>query len=271
MSTEGKMNKITTAALKEMKKKGEKISMLTAYDFPTAAIMDNAGIDMILIGDSVGMVVLGYDSTLPVTMDDMIHHTKMVSRAVKRAMVVGDMPFMSYQTSIEEGLRNAGRFMKEAGAHAVKLEGGREVAELTRKIVNAGIPVMGHIGLTPQSVHQLGGYKVQGKGDAAAKKLIEDARALEEAGAFSIVLECIPAALGKEITEALEMITIGIGGGVHCDGQVLVVNDMLGTFERFTPKFVKKYATLSKQMDEAFRKYIEEVKAGVFPGKEHSF
>jgi len=271
MSTEGKMNKITTAALKEMKKKGEKISMLTAYDFPTAAIMDNAGIDMILIGDSVGMVVLGYDSTLPVTMDDMIHHTKMVSRAVKRAMVIGDMPFMSYQASIEEGLRNAGRFMKEAGAHAVKLEGGREVAELTRKIVNAGIPVMGHIGLTPQSVHQLGGYKVQGKGDAAAKRLIEDARILEEAGAFSIVLECIPAALGKEITESLEMITIGIGGGVHCDGQVLVVNDMLGTFERFTPKFVKKYATLSKQMDEAFRKYNEEVKAGVFPGKEHSF
>ncbi len=271
MSTEGKMNKITTAALKEMKKKGEKISMLTAYDFPTAAIMDNAGIDMILIGDSVGMVVLGYDSTLPVTMDEMIHHTKIVSRAVKRAMVIGDMPFMSYQASIEEGLRNAGRFMKEAGAHAVKLEGGREVAELTRRIVNAGIPVMGHIGLTPQSVHQLGGYKVQGKGDAAANRLIEDARILEEAGAFSIVLECIPAALGKEITESLEMITIGIGGGVHCDGQVLVVNDMLGTFERFTPKFVKKYATLSKQMDEAFRKYIEEVKAGVFPGKEHSF
>lgn len=271
MSTEGKMNKITTAALKEMKKKGEKVSMLTAYDFPTAAIMDNAGIDMILIGDSVGMVVLGYDSTLPVTMDEMIHHTKIVSRAVKRAMVVGDMPFMSYQASIEEGLRNAGRFMKEAGAHAVKLEGGREVAELTRKIVNAGIPVMGHIGLTPQSVHQLGGYKVQGKGDAAAKRLLEDAKILEEAGAFSIVLECIPAALGKEITESVEMITIGIGGGVHCDGQVLVVNDMLGTFERFTPKFVKKYATLSKHMDEAFRKYIEEVKSGAFPGKEHSF
>ncbi len=271
MSTEGKMNKITTAALKEMKKKGEKISMLTAYDFPTAAIMDNAGIDLILIGDSVGMVVLGYDSTIPVTMDEMIHHTKIVSRAVKRAMVIGDMPFMSYQASIEEGLRNAGRFMKEAGAHAVKLEGGREVAELTRKLVNAGIPVMGHIGLTPQSVHQLGGYKVQGKSDAAAKRLMEDAKILEEAGAFSIVLECIPAALGKEITESVEMITIGIGGGVHCDGQVLVVNDMLGTFERFTPKFVKKYATLSKQMDEAFRKYIEEVKAGVFPGKEHSF
>jgi 3-methyl-2-oxobutanoate hydroxymethyltransferase len=271
MSTEGKMNKITTAALRDMKKKGEKISMLTAYDFPTAAIMDNAGIDIILVGDSVGMVVLGYDSTLPVTMDDMIHHTKIVSRAVKRAMVIGDMPFMSYQASIEEGLRNAGRFMKEAGAHAVKLEGGREVAELTRKIVNAGIPVMGHIGLTPQSVHQLGGYKVQGKGSDAARRLIEDAKILEEAGAFSIVLECIPAALGKEITESLEMITIGIGGGVHCDGQVLVVNDMLGTFERFTPKFVKKYATLSKQMDEAFRKYIEEVKAGVFPGKEHSF
>jgi 3-methyl-2-oxobutanoate hydroxymethyltransferase len=271
MSTEGKMNKITTAALKEMKKKGEKVSMLTAYDFPTAAIMDNAGIDLILIGDSVGMVVLGYESTLPVTMDEMIHHTKMVSRAVKRAMVIGDMPFMSYQASIEEGLRNAGRFMKEAGAHAVKLEGGREVAELTRKLVSAGIPVMGHIGLTPQSVHQLGGYKVQGKGDAAAKRLIEDARILEEAGAFSIVLECIPAALGKEITESLDMITIGIGGGVHCDGQVLVVNDMLGTFERFTPKFVKKYATLSKQMDEAFRKYIEEVKTGVFPGEEHSF
>ena len=272
MSTEGKMNKITTAAVREMKKKGEKIGMLTAYDFPTAAIMDNAGIDLILIGDSVGMVVLGYDSTLPVTMEDMIHHTKMVSRAVKRAMVIADMPFMSYQASIEEGMRNAGRFMKEAGAHAVKLEGGREVAELTRRLVSAGIPVMGHIGLTPQSVHQLGGYKVQGKGDAAALRLKEDAKMLEEAGAFSLVLECVPALLAKEITEASrEMATIGIGGGVHCDGQVLVVNDMLGTFERFTPKFVKKYASLSKQMDEAFRKYIEEVKSGAFPGKEHSF
>ncbi len=271
MSTEGKLNKITISAIREMKKKGEKIAMLTAYDYSTAFIMDQAGIDIVLIGDSLGNVVLGYDSTLPVTMEDIIHHTKPVVRAVKRAMVISDMPFMSYQASIEGGMINAGRLVKEGGAHAVKLEGGREVAELTHRLVSAGIPVMAHIGLTPQSVHQLGGYKVQGKDNAQARRLVEDAKVLDEAGAFAIVLECVPALLGREITESVQMATIGIGGGVHCDGQVLVVNDMLGMFERFTPKFVKKYANLAKQSGDAFKQYITEVKKGAFPGKEHSF
>jgi 3-methyl-2-oxobutanoate hydroxymethyltransferase len=245
--------------------------MLTAYDFSTASIVDEAGIDIILVGDSLGMVVMGYDSTLPVTMEDMIHHTKAVSRAVKRAMVIGDMPFMSYQTSVEDAVRNAGRFMKEAGAHGVKLEGGREVAEITRRITSAGIPVMGHLGLTPQSVHKFGGYKVQGKGDIAAKRILEDAKILEEAGAFSLVLECVPATLAGEISKSLEMPTIGIGGGIDCDGQVLVVNDMLGMFDKFTPKFVKKYANLSVDIKKAVGQYIDEVRNGVFPDEEHSF
>jgi 3-methyl-2-oxobutanoate hydroxymethyltransferase len=254
-----------------MKRTGEKIAMLTAYDFSTASIVDEAGIDIILVGDSLGMVVMGYDSTLPVTMEDMIHHTKAVSRAVKRAMVIGDMPFMSYQTSVEDAVRNAGRFMKEAGAHGVKLEGGREVAEITRRITSAGIPVMGHLGLTPQSVHKFGGYKVQGKGDIAAKRILEDAKILEEAGAFSLVLECVPATLAGEISKSLEMPTIGIGGGIDCDGQVLVVNDMLGMFDKFTPKFVKKYANLSVDIKKAVGQYIDEVRNGVFPDEEHSF
>ncbi len=271
MSKAGKMNKVTTSVIHTMKEKGEKITMLTAYDYSTAAVMDEAGVDMILIGDSLGMVVLGYDSTLPVTMEDMLHHTKAVSRAVERAMVIGDMPFMSYQASVEEAVRNAGRFMKEAGAHGIKLEGGRDVAETTRRIVAAGIPVMGHLGLTPQSVHQLGGYKVQGKDDTAAKRIMEDARILEEAGAFSLVLEAVPATLAGEISKSLKIPTIGIGGGVDCDGQVLVVNDMLGMFEKFTPKFVKKYANLNANMKEAIKQYLDEVRAGTFPGKEHSF
>jgi 3-methyl-2-oxobutanoate hydroxymethyltransferase len=254
-----------------MKKKKQKVAMLTAYDYPTAAILDEAGIDILLVGDSLGMVVLGYDSTLPVTMEDMIHHTKAVCRGAKRAMVLGDMPFMSYQASVDEAVRNAGRFLQEAGAHGVKLEGGREVAEVTRRIASAGIPVMAHLGLTPQSVHQLGGYKVQGKGDTAARRMIEDARILEEAGAFSVVLECVPVQLAREITESLAISTIGIGAGVHCDGQVLVVNDMLGTFERFTPKFVKKYANLSLQTKEAVRQYCDEVRTGAFPDDAHSF
>jgi len=254
-----------------MKQSGEKISMLTAYDYSTAAIMDEAGMDIILIGDSLGMVVLGYDSTLPVTMEDMIHHTKAVSRAVKRAMVIADMPFLSYHTSVREGVYNAGRLMKEAGAHGVKLEGGQEVADVVRKITSSGIPLMGHLGLTPQSVHQLGGYKVQGKDDKTARKLMEDARVLEEAGAFSLVLECVPAQLAGEISRALTIPTIGIGAGAECDGQVLVVNDMLGIFEKFTPKFVKKYAELNKDMRAAMKQYIDEVKGGAFPGKEHSF
>ncbi len=270
MSKQGKTNKVTIATIREMKEKGEKISMLTAYDYSTALVVDEAGIDMVLIGDSLGMVMLGYDSTLPVTMEDMLHHTKAVSRAVEHAMVIGDMPFMSYQASQDEAVANAGRFLKEAGAHGIKLEGGREVADLTRRIVSAGIPVMGHLGLTPQSIHQLGGYKVQGKKKEAAERIIEDAKMLEEAGAFSIVLECVPEKLAEEITASLEISTIGIGAGIHCDGQVLVVNDMLGMFEKFTPKFVKKYANLNTNIREAVGQYIDEVKSEVFPGKEHS-
>ena len=271
MSTQTKITRVTTAKIKEKKKKGEKITMLTAYDYSTALIVDSAGIDIILVGDSLGMVVLGYNSTVPVTMEEMLHHTKAVSRATQQAMVVGDMPFMSYQTSVCEALRNAGRFLKEAGAQAVKLEGGEEVAEVARKMCLAGIPVMGHLGLTPQSLHQLGGYKVQGKSASAAEKIIADAKILEEAGAFAVVLECVPASLAKTISESTSMVTIGIGGGVHCDGQVLVIHDMLGLFDRFTPKFVKKYTDIKTQMDVAIRQYADEVKTGKFPGYEHSF
>jgi 3-methyl-2-oxobutanoate hydroxymethyltransferase len=271
MSTAVKLNKITASVIRDVKRKGEKITMLTAYDYSTAAALDEAGVDILLVGDSLGMVVLGYDSTLPVTMEDMIIHTKAVSRAAKRAMVLSDMPFMSYQISVEDAVYNAGRFMQEAGAHGVKLEGGREVAEVTRRISSSGIPVMAHLGLTPQSVHQLGGYKVQGKEDTAAKRIMEDAKILEEAGAFSLVLECVPAVLAAKITRSLSIPTIGIGSGVHCDGQVLVIHDMLGMFERFTPKFVKKYADLNVQIKKAVKQYCEEVRAGAFPGKEHSF
>ena len=271
MSKQASMNKITTAVIRDMKRKGEKISMLTAYDYPTAQIVDEAGVDIILIGDSLGMVVLGYESTLPVTMEEMIHHTKAVSRAAKHAMVVGDMPFMSYQVSVEDALYNAGRFLQEAGAQGVKLEGGRDVAEITRRITSAGIPVMGHLGLTPQSVHQFGGYKVQGKEESAAKRIMEDAKILEEAGAFSLVLECVPSTLAKEITQSLTIPTIGIGAGVDCDGQVLVLHDMLGMFEKFIPKFVKTYANLNVQMKEAVTQYIDEVRKGIFPEKKHSF
>ncbi|MEA3470632.1 MAG: 3-methyl-2-oxobutanoate hydroxymethyltransferase [Thermodesulfobacteriota bacterium] len=271
MSKQGKTNKVTISTIREMKAKGERITMLTAYDYSTALVVDDAGIDMILVGDSLGMVMLGYDSTLPVTMDDMIHHTKAVTRAAEYAMVIGDMPFMSYQASQDEAIANAGRFLKEAGAQGIKLEGGREVADITRRMVSAGIPVMGHLGLTPQSIHQLGGYKVQGKNKEAAERIIEDARILEEAGAFSVVLECVPEKLAEEITAFLKIPTIGIGAGIHCDGQVLVINDMLGMFEKFTPKFVKKYANLNTHMREAISQYIDEVKSEVFPGKEHSF
>lgn len=271
MSKQGVIRKITTSTIRDMKRKGEKISVLTAYDYPTASIVDEAGVDIILVGDSLGMVVLGYDSTLPVTMDVMIHHTRAVSRAAKQAMIVGDMPFMSYQVSIEDALYNAGRFMQEAEAQGVKLEGGREVAETTRKITSAGIPVMAHLGLTPQSVHQLGGYKVQGKEELSAKRILEDAKILEEAGAFSLVLECVPATLAKAITESLTIPTIGIGAGVDCDGQVLVLHDMLGMFEKFIPKFVKTYAKLNEQMTDAIKQYIDDVRKGAFPEKKHSF
>ncbi|MEI8172831.1 MAG: 3-methyl-2-oxobutanoate hydroxymethyltransferase [Deltaproteobacteria bacterium] len=271
MSKQITTNRITTAVIRDRKKKGEKITMLTAYDYPTALIVDEAGTDIILVGDSLGMVVLGYDSTLPVTMEDMIHHTKAVSRATKHAMVVGDMPFMSYQVSIEDAMYNAGRFLQEAGAQGVKLEGGREVAELTRRITSAGIPVMAHIGLTPQSVHQFGGYKIQGKEDEAAKRILEDAKILEEAGAFSIVLECVPAKLAGMITQSLSIPTIGIGAGIACDGQVLVVHDVLGMFEKFTPKFVKIYGNLNESMKDAIKQYLDEVRGGLFPENKHSF
>ena len=245
--------------------------MLTAYDYPTALIVDEAGIDIVLVGDSLGMVVLGYDSTLPVTMDQMIHHTKAVSRAVRHAMVVGDMPFMSYQVSPDDALYNAGRFLQEAGAQGVKLEGGREVAEVTRRMTRAGIPVMAHLGLTPQSVHQFGGYKVQGKEEGDAARIMEDAKILEQAGAFSIVLECVPATLAKAVTQSLSIPTIGIGAGVDCDGQVLVLHDMVGLFEKFTPKFVKTYARLNVQMKDAVSQYVDDVRKGNFPEKKHSF
>jgi len=271
MSKQGKTNKITVTAVRKMKENGEKIAMLTAYDYSTAGIVDDSGIDIILVGDSLGMVVLGYDSTLPVTMDEMVHHTKTVTRATSRAMVIADMPFMSYQASLDDALLNAGRLMKEAQAHGVKLEGGREVAELVRRLTAAGIPVMAHLGLTPQSVNIFGGYKVQGKSDAAAAALKENAKIIEEAGAFSLVLECVPAELAREITQSLSIPTIGIGAGVDCDGQVLVVNDMLGMFDRFTPKFVKKYADLNGVMKEAIGRYVDEVKASRFPDDDHSF
>ena len=245
--------------------------MLTAYDFPMAKLVDAAGIDAILVGDSLGNVVLGYGSTIPVTMDDMVHHVKAAARGVARAMVVGDMPFLSYHLSREESVRNAGRLLQEGGAQAVKLEGGAEVAGAIRAMVNAGIPVMGHLGLTPQSVHQIGGYKVQGKDEAAARKLIEDALAIQEAGVFSIVLECVPTPLAKLITEKLDVPTIGIGAGPHCNGQVLVTHDMLGLYGGVSPKFAKRYVQLSDQIMEALKGYKDEVENLTFPGPEHGF
>lgn len=264
-------DKVTTATVKKMKAEGKPITMLTSYDYSMAKIVDEAGIDMILVGDSLGNVVLGYDSTLPVTMEDMIHHTKAVCRGVDRAMVITDMPFLSYEVSKKEAVRNAGRIMKETEAQGVKLEGGREIAEAVRAMVNAGIPVCGHLGLTPQSIHQFGGFKVQGKDVAAARKMIEDAHAIEEAGAFCLVLECVPTPLAKLITEQLRIPTIGIGAGPYCDGQVLVVNDVLGLYPRFTPKFVKKFANLHEHVLEALQQYREEVTARTFPAPEHSF
>lgn len=264
--------KITTATIRKMKEEKQPIVMITAYDFPWAKMFDDAGADMLLVGDSLGNVVLGYDSTLPVTMEDMIHHGKAVVRGAQRSLVVIDMPFMSYQVSVEEAVRNAGRLMKETGAQAVKLEGGIEIAETIRKIVAAGIPVVGHLGLTPQSVHQLGGYKVQGKEEGPAKKLLSDMAAIEEAGAFAVVLECVPAVLGRLLSEQSTIPTIGIGAGSDCDGQVLVYHDMLGLFgEGFSPKFVKKYLRLYDPVVGAVQEYAAEVRSRVFPGPEHSF
>lgn len=262
--------KVTTLTFRQKKQRGEPISMLTAYDYPTALALDGAGIDSILVGDSLAMVVLGYENTLPVTMEEMLHHCRAVARGAKTALLIGDMPFMSYQVSPEEALRNAGRFLKEAGMDAVKLEGGRERVEAVRLITGAGIPVMGHLGLTPQSVHQMGGFRAQGKTAPAARRLLEDAHLLEEAGCFSLVLESVPARLAELISGRLSIPTIGIGAGVGCDGQVLVVHDMLGLFERFTPKFVKQYTDLSAQMQGAFTEYISEVTTRAFPDAEHS-
>jgi len=245
--------------------------MLTAYDYPFASIIDEAGIDIILVGDSLGMVVQGLENTLPVTMDEMIYHTKMVTRAVKNSMVIGDMPFMSYQTSVSDAVMNAGRFLKEAGASAVKLEGSSEVAEHIRAMTRSDIPVMAHIGLTPQSLHRMGGYKVQGKTEEAAKRIIEEAHIVEDAGAFSLLLEAIPMDLAQRITEELTIPTIGIGAGPHCDGQVLVLHDVIGLFERFVPKFVKKYANLKEDVLSAVKKYKSEVEGGIFPSDKESF
>jgi 3-methyl-2-oxobutanoate hydroxymethyltransferase len=253
------------------KKEGKKIIMLTAYDYPFARIVDEAGVDAILVGDSLGMVVQGLDNTLPVTMDEMIYHTKMVTRAVKNAMVIGDMPFMSYQTGISDAVKNAGRFLKEAGASAVKIEGGAEIAEHIKALTRADIPVMAHIGLTPQSVHRMGGYKVQGKTEIAAKKLIEEAHIVEDAGAFSLLLEAIPMSLAKKITGDLSIPTIGIGAGPHCDGQILVLHDVIGLFERFVPKFVKQYANVKEETLKAIRIYCEEIEKGIFPSGDQSF
>ena len=263
--------KNTSVTFKDAKAKNEKLAMLTAYDYSTAKLVDEAGIDGILVGDSLGMVCLGYEDTLSVTMEDMIHHSKAVARGAKNALVVTDMPFMSYQTSVYDAVYNAGRLMKEGRAQAVKLEGGKEFADHVRAIVNASIPVMGHIGLTPQSVNAFGGFKVQGKSEEAAKKLLEDALAIQEAGAFAITLECVPAKLSEYISSKLVIPTIGIGAGAGCDGQILVYQDMLGMFSDFKPKFVKEYSSIGNFMKEAFRKYSEEVKNGVFPAVEHSF
>ena len=265
------MKKITTADFAAMKESGDKISMVTAYDYSTAKLIDNSGINSLLVGDSLGMVMLGYEDTLSVTMEDMIHHCSAVARGAKNALVICDMPFMSYQTSVYDAVKNAGRIMKEARAGAVKLEGGVEFAEHINAIVNASIPVCAHIGMTPQSVNAFGGFKVQGKTLEAAKKLVSDALAVEAAGAFAVVLECVPAALAEYISKALTIPTIGIGAGAGCDGQVLVYQDMLGMYSDFTPKFVRKFADIGAEMTKAFSEYNKAVKSGEFPAKEHCF
>lgn len=263
--------KVTILDLQEKKQRGEPITMLTAYDYPTALLVDRAGIDIILVGDSLAMVVLGHENTVAVTMEEMLHHCKAVARGAKYPLLVGDMPFLSYQVDRREAVRNAGRFLKEGGMDVVKLEGGQEMADTVKAIVDAGIPVMGHIGLTPQSISKLGGFRVQGKSVEAAKKLLADAQALEEAGAFSIILEAVPDRLAQLITERVKIPTIGIGAGPHCDGQVLVIHDLIGLFDRFTPKFVKRYANIFPILTQALEQYREEVLSGVFPGREHSF
>lgn len=263
--------KVTIAQLHQKKASGEKITMMTAYDYPTGRLVDEAGIDTILVGDSLGMVMLGYDSTVPVTMEEMLHHCRAVTRGAKNAFVIGDMPFLSYQISLEKAVENAGRFIKETGCDCVKLEGGSEMAPVVKAIVTAGIPVCAHIGLTPQTATKLSGFKVQGKDAESAMELVRSAKDLEEAGAFMIVMECIPDLLAGKITRSLQIPTIGIGAGKDCDGQVLVYHDLVGLFERFTPKFVKQYINLSPQIREALIRFKTEVESGDFPGPEHIF
>ncbi|WP_232696381.1 3-methyl-2-oxobutanoate hydroxymethyltransferase [Brevibacillus daliensis] len=262
---------VTTSTLRQMKTKKEQIAMLTAYDYPSAKLAEQAGVDMILVGDSLGMVVLGYDSTVSVTMDDMVHHTKAVTRAVTRAFVVADMPFLTCHGSVDQAIMHAGRLIQEGNAKAVKMEGGQEIVPIVKRCTLAGIPVMGHLGLTPQSVHQLGGYKVQGKDIESAKQLITDAKALEEAGAFAIVLECVPREVTAKVTEALEIPVIGIGAGADCDGQVLVFHDVLSYASNIQPKFAKSYANIGETIQTAIENYVNEVKAQHFPRPEHTF
>lgn len=268
--TNSERKKITVQTLRAHKQNHQTFSMLTAYDYPTALAIDQAGIEVILVGDSLGMVVLGYPNTLPVTMEDMLHHCRAVARGAQFALLVGDMPFMSYQVSVQEAVRNAGRFLQEAGMDAIKLEGGRERLDAIHAIVATGIPVMGHLGLTPQSVNQFGGFRPQGKDASTAGRILEDAQLLQEAGCFSLVLESIPARLAKLISERLEIPTIGIGAGLGCDGQVLVTHDLLGMFARFTPRFVKKYANLQVEMTRAFAEFKSDVESGSFPAPEHT-
>lgn len=269
---ENKIPKITIPYLHTKKQRGENIVALTAYDFPTAKIVDEAGIDVILVGDSLGMVVLGYENTIPVTMEEMIHHTKAVARAAQRPLIVGDMPYFSFHLSVDETVRNASRFLKEAGAHAVKIEGATQKRlKLIKALVEAEIPVMGHVGLTPQSIYHLGQFKVKGKEITEAKKIIQDAKNLEKAGVFGIVLECIPMELAKEITLRINVPTIGIGAGPHCDGQILVFHDLVGYANGYLPKFVKRYADIHDILNRALMGYVEDVKEGKFPGDSHSY
>ena len=263
--------KMTVPEVRGMKEKGEKIVCLTAYDYCFARILDDAGVDLMLVGDSLGSVVQGHDSTLPVTVDDVIYHTRAVIRGRRRALVVSDMPFMTFQLGVDEAKRNAGRLVQEGGAESVKLEGGVTQAATIEALVKMGVPVMGHVGLTPQSVHQFGGYRIQGRGEADARAILDDAMAVEQAGAFAVVLEGIPVQLAREITQRLSIPTIGIGAGMHCDGQILVVHDMLGLFDDFTPKFVKQYANLKDTIGGAVRSYMEEVRTEAFPAEEHTF
>ncbi len=271
MSLDKNVKRTTVPAVMEMKKQGERIAMLTAYDALMAAILDASGIDIVLVGDSGGMVMAGHENTLSVTMEEMLHYTRSVRRGVSRALLVADMPFLSYQTSMSDAVKNAGRFLQEAGAEAVKLEGSKPIAATVQRLVELGIPVMGHIGLTPQSLHRFGGYGLQGINKEEAQQLREGAVALQEAGAFCIVLEKIPAPLAKEITQSLDIPTIGIGAGPHCDGQVLVSHDMLGLYDKFKPKFVRRYSDMGKEMMKAFVRYIEDVKEGNFPADDESY